>query len=335
MKKLARMAKGVVKFSGAKHIAEASAFFGLLLPIMDLSVIIINYNTFSLTSACIASVLEKTEGLVYEIILVDNASTECDAEEFKRLYPRIKLIKSPTNTGFAGGNNLGLAEAEGKYILLLNSDTELLNNALYFAWRIMEAEPAIGVLSGQLQYPDGRLQHPAGHYPSIGLELAQLFRVFKFLPSAMRRRWYLSDQWNHHLDTDADWVWGAFFMTRRYVLDQLPGKQLPADFFMYGEDMQWCRAIQNLGYRIHYNSGPKCVHHIGGSETQTQAAEDRELTRLLPNQYKLLTHWHGTWYPLIYYISKGLLYWSAGQKARAQKLWSFAWEQHRKQYEVV
>jgi len=189
-------------------------------------------------------------------------------------------------------------------------------------------------LSGQLQYPDGTLQHPAGHFPSIALELAQFTRLYKFLPSRVRCSWYLSDQWNHHLDTDADWVWGAFFLTRRSILAQLPGGVLPHDFFMYGEDMQWCKAISNLGYRIHYSSGPKCIHHIGGSDKQSQAAEDKELTRLLPNQYKLLALWHGTWYPLWYYISKGLLFWSVGKRQQASKFWQFAWAQHREQYAV-
>jgi GT2 family glycosyltransferase len=96
---------------------------------MELSVIIINYNTFRLTSNCIRSLREKLTGVEYEIILIDNASTECDPELFSEKFPFIRLIKSKENTGFTGGNNLGVAAAQGKYLLLLNSDTELINNA--------------------------------------------------------------------------------------------------------------------------------------------------------------------------------------------------------------
>ncbi|MFN3315581.1 MAG: glycosyltransferase, partial [Raineya sp.] len=83
-----------------------------------LSIIIINYNTFSLTCKCIESILQYTQGVSYEIILVDNASTECDADKFLEFFPQITLIKSPENVGFARGNNLGLQYAKGEYILL-------------------------------------------------------------------------------------------------------------------------------------------------------------------------------------------------------------------------
>src|ERR1700761_7305700 len=96
---------------------------------MQLSIIIINYNTFQLTCNCIQSIYDKLTGVDFEIILVDNASVECDAHLFKAKFPNINLIISPTNTGFTGGNNLGVANATGEYLLLLNSDTELINNA--------------------------------------------------------------------------------------------------------------------------------------------------------------------------------------------------------------
>src|SRR5437763_942905 len=94
-----------------------------------LSIIIINYNTFELTCNCIESVIQYTTTIPYEIILVDNASTECDAELFKKRFPQIKLVKNPENNGFAKGNNLGIKHAEGDAILLLNSDTYLKVNS--------------------------------------------------------------------------------------------------------------------------------------------------------------------------------------------------------------
>ena len=97
---------------------------------MVVSIIIINYNTFELTSQCIASVEEQTKGIAYEIILVDNASKECSPQQFTAKFPTIHLIESSVNLGFAGGNNLGIAAAQGDVILLLNSDTKLINNAV-------------------------------------------------------------------------------------------------------------------------------------------------------------------------------------------------------------
>jgi GT2 family glycosyltransferase len=282
---------------------------------------------------CLESIYAKSAGLSFEVILVDNASVECDPEVFKQAYPDIVLIKSATNTGFSGGNNLGIDVAKGDYILLLNSDTELINNAFLLALNIMKADPGIGVLSGQLQYPDGRLQYPASHAPSISLELAQLFRVFGFLPKSVRQSWYLSDQWNHEKSTDADWVWGAFFMVPRYVLNQLPGGRLPHDFFMYVEDMQWCMKIRNLGYRIHYSPEPKCIHHIGGSAVKVQKSPEEmleaEFRKAIPNQVILLTQLSGHWYPIVLFTLRALMLTSTRvpeNVVRAKRFWKMVKE---------
>lgn len=270
---------------------------------MDVSVIIINYNTQKLTSQCLDSIYKQTTGLDFEVILVDNASTECDADVFKAAFPSIKLIKSPTNTGFAGGNNLGLEVATGQYILLLNSDTELVNNAILEAWQIMRQDLGLGVLSGQLVYPDGRMQYPAGHFPSIWMELGMLFRVFDRLPRRITNKWYLSDRWDHTQPIEADWVWGAFFMMPRYVVRQLPKGKLPDDFFMYVEDMQWCFYIRQLGFTVKYSPLPKCIHHIGGSGGAKPKTEEelvaQEFSKALPNQITFMRKAYGDWFPTL------------------------------------
>src|SRR5579859_6527191 len=124
---------------------------------MDVSVIIVNYNTFALTCACVQSIIDNTKDLHYEIILVDNKSTEINPDEFVKKFRAIILIKSETNVGFAKGNNLGINRSSGKYILLLNSDTVLLNNAISCAMNFLEREPRVGVVSAKLVYPDGRV----------------------------------------------------------------------------------------------------------------------------------------------------------------------------------
>src|ERR1700679_2214851 len=96
---------------------------------MELSIIIINYNTFGLTCNCIQSIYDKLTDVEYEIVLVDNASVECDPNLFKEKFSGITLVINPVNTGFTGGNNTGIEYSKGEYLLLLNSDTELINNA--------------------------------------------------------------------------------------------------------------------------------------------------------------------------------------------------------------
>src|SRR5258705_744475 len=124
---------------------------------IDLSVIIINYNTFDLTCNCIFSVTEHTKNIRYEIILVDNASTECDAGLFVKKFPQVKLIKNPVNSGFAKGNNLGIDRAGGNYILLLNSDTVFKNNAAEIVFDFLKHNESYGIGTAQLQYPDGTI----------------------------------------------------------------------------------------------------------------------------------------------------------------------------------
>ena len=114
---------------------------------MDVSIIIINYNTFSLTCKCIESLYKYNNGFSYEIILVDNASSECDAKIFSEKFPNINLVISEKNLGFAGGNNLGIKHATGNFILLLNSDTELIENSIFSCINYMKENKKIGVLS--------------------------------------------------------------------------------------------------------------------------------------------------------------------------------------------
>ncbi len=247
---------------------------------MEVSIIIINYNTFLLTLDCITSIIEKSEGISYEIILVDNASTEKDPQLFLEQFPDIQLIRSEQNLGFAGGNNLGIQHARGKYILLLNSDTVLLNNAGQLAFNLMEQDFSIGVLSGQLQYENKVLQAVAGRFPSISRELIELFRVSKFFSKEKRARYYLGTEADYTKSFESDWVWGAFFMFRKEDLKYFPKGKLHDEFFMYYEDVQWCYHFKkHLKKKVCYSPEPKAVHYMGGSDRRNHDQSDKYFGR--------------------------------------------------------
>ncbi len=233
---------------------------------MKVSVIIINYNTFALTGNCIRSVIEKTRGVGYEIILVDNASVECDASEFLKEFPTIKLIRSTINGGFAHGNNLGIEMASGEYILLLNSDTVLLEDSISKSVEFLEANSGIGVLGCRMIYADGVVQISARPFKSISWELLNLFRFIPYLmPYKKRSRMMLGKYFRHDVNMECDWIGGAFFMVPRKIIDQLPGKKLDERFFMYGEDQLWCEQIRKSGYTIMFFSGTTIIHINRGS----------------------------------------------------------------------
>jgi hypothetical protein len=277
---------------------------------VTVSIIVVNYNTRDLTVACIHSIIDKTHGCSYEIILVDNASTECAASIFKQEFPEIHLIKNEINSGFAIGNNVGVAKAKGTYILLLNSDTELVNDAVSIALREMQRDSRIGALSARLIYTDGRAQPVAGRFPSLKTEWYELLRVYKFETDNNKRVRLHGDLWDYTKSTQTDWLWGAFLLMPASVVKQFPNQKLHEDFFMYYEDVQWCYFIKHtLMLKVVYCAEPIVIHHIGGSSI-TKDPEANFSTKILPNQYRFLLKSHGYVYTYLYYFVKTVHYYT-------------------------
>ena len=255
---------------------------------MDVSVIIVNYNTYALTSACIRSVLQFTQGIKYEIILVDNNSTEAEPITYEQLFHTLKVIRLPANLGFAKGNNAGLSVATGKYSLLLNSDTVLKENSIKLSFDYLEENERIGVISARLIYPDGTHQSVAQRFPAAKYQLAEFFRVQKLLTRQLGGKLLLGAFFDHKSNIPVDWVWGAYFMFRREILQKLPGNKLDDVFFMYMEDMQWCKDIKKLGYEIHFFAGTEVIHLLGGSSGAKNNLMEQNGRLFLKRNYSLL-----------------------------------------------
>jgi GT2 family glycosyltransferase len=233
---------------------------------MELSIIILNYNTFNLTCNCIASIKQKVQDVDYEIVLVDNASVECNPQLFKEKFPFINLVISPTNTGFTGGNNLGIENAKGQYLLLLNSDTELINNAPKITLDYLKQHQSqVGMVGCQLIYPNGKIQPSTRKFRTIGWELLEATQLFRFLPKEKQGKLMLHHYFNHKANVDADWIWGAYMLFNKKIINELPQKKLSDDFFMYCEDTLWCLDFKQLGYQIHFLAEAKVMHIHKGS----------------------------------------------------------------------
>ena len=237
---------------------------------MLVSVIIINYNTFRLTCGAIRSVRQFTKGVDYEIIVVDNASPADHPDDFLTEFPDIKLVKSPVNGGFAKGNNLGIDAAEGDFILLLNSDAYLTEDAISVAARKLDALPRCGALTVKLVYENGHYQRNARRFRSIRNELLDLFRpVLYLLPYRTRARLMLNQYFHGDFDTDCDWVSGAYMMMRREHIRALPGGKLDERYFMYGEDQLWCYQFAQRGLSCYFAHNAQAVH-IANASTQPE-----------------------------------------------------------------
>jgi len=253
----------------------------------------------------VESVVTISHGFSYEIILVDNASSECDPDLFLDSYPDIRLIKSNQNLGFAGGNNLGISHALGEYILLLNSDTALVNNAIYLSLEKIKSDTKIGALSCKLTYPDGKTQSVSGRFPSLIREVRELLRLNKTFNAEQRAEYYLGEAFNHQAEKEVDWVWGAFFMFKRSDLKHFPNGKLHDNFFMYYEDVQWCWHFKKvLKKEIVYYPKGKVIHFIGGSDQAPQ--EIKNLSKIIPNKYKWMIKVKGIIYTRAYFFIKAV-----------------------------
>jgi GT2 family glycosyltransferase len=274
---------------------------------MLVSIIIINYNSFALTSDSIRSVIKQTNDVEYEIILVDNASTECDAEIFLSEFPKLKLIKSETNGGFSYGNNLGIEKARGEYVLLLNSDTIMREDSISKSVKYMEQKQEVAVLGCRMIFPNGDVQYSARRFKSISWELLDIFRFIPLLMSYEKRsKRLLGKYFRHDTDIECDWVSGAFFLIPRKIIDQLQGKKLDERFFMYGEDQLWCEQIKKLGYKILFYSGTTIIHISSGSTDMSKQLALRKIMMKHELEIVRLRKGEGLYYFLfkIIYISK-------------------------------
>ncbi|ANS76043.1 glycosyl transferase family 2 [Paenibacillus yonginensis] len=231
---------------------------------MDLSIIIVNYNTCALTLDCIQSVYASKTQHSYEIILVDNHSADDSVQTISEAYPEVTLIANDTNAGFAKANNQGMAIAKGRYVLLLNSDTVVLPHTLETMVSFMDGNPEVGASGCKIVLPDGSLDKACKRgFPTPSASFYYAFGFSKLFPSLPRFNQYQLGYLNPDESYPIDCLVGAFMMVRQEVIAQVGG--LDEDFFMYGEDIDWCYRIKQAGWKIYYNSDTSIVHFKGGS----------------------------------------------------------------------
>lgn len=226
---------------------------------VDVSIVIVNWNTLAMTSATIASVQERVQGASIEIILVDNGSTrDASATELPRRHPDVTFIASPENLGFAGANNLGIERARGRYVLLLNSDTLQVEDAITASVRYMDAHPEVGALGIRHLNDDAErtTQPSAFSAPNPWRDIAGIVGLDR-----MARR--ASDERGVTTESDVDWVVGSYLFVRRECMEQVGG--LDSRFFLYDEDIDWCRRAREAGWVVRFWPGASIIHIGNGS----------------------------------------------------------------------
>ncbi len=240
---------------------------------MDLSVIIVSWNTCQVLRECLESVQRQRSSASIDVWVVDNASKDGSAEMVRETFPAVHLIENSENVGFARANNAAVAASSGRYVLLLNSDTVVLSGAFDALVDFLDAHPEAGAAGAHTLNPDGSLQVSTYPSPTLARELWFLLHLDRLRPYGA----YDMAQWSSDQPRAVDAVLGACLIVRQATLDQV-GALDPA-YFMYSEEIDLCYRIRRAGWRIYWVPQAKIVHYGGQSTRQVAASMFIQLYR--------------------------------------------------------
>jgi GT2 family glycosyltransferase len=231
---------------------------------MDVSILILNYNTRELTINALRSVYQSVTSCRFEVILVDNASKDDSIQHIQNEFSHVKLILNQENVGFAIANNQAMRLAQGRYVLLLNSDTLIQQDTLDMMLQFMDEHPEVGAAGCKLVLQDGTLDKACKRgFPTPSASFYYAFGIAKLFPRVPRFNQYQLG----YLDPDkaypVDCLVGAFMFVRRTAIEQVG--LLDEDFFMYGEDIDWCYRIKQAGWVNYYYPKTQILHLKGAS----------------------------------------------------------------------
>jgi len=247
----------------------------------DLSIIIVSYNTRGLLSDCLRSVCASIGDLSYEIIVVDNCSTDGSVEMVRREFSQVQLIASEYNGGYAYANNLGLRQALGMHLLLLNPDTVLPCTALKDMLAFMQAHPEAGVAGPKLVLEDGSLDLACRRsFPTLDIAFYRLVGLSRMHPNSAKYNRYNLGYLDPDQLAEVDSVVGAFMWIRREALEQ--AGLLDERFFAYAEDIDLCYRIKvDHGWKVLYNPAVVVRHFKGQASKQRTTAMTIEFYRAM------------------------------------------------------
>ena len=260
------------------------------------SIIIINYNGKELTLNCLKSIYDKLKGVEYEIILVDNASSDDSVEVIEKSYPQVSIIKNDDNLGFSKANNQGIKIAKGDYILLLNNDTLLKEGDFDTLLTYISDKADVGIVGCRINNPDGSLQLSCYKFPSMW----EMFTHYTFLTRLFPDSKLFGDyrNWTHNAIKEVDFVIGAFFLMKRAVIEEIG--MLDENFFLNAEESEYCLRAKKAGFKTVFHPGYEIVH-IGGAAKKDM--KKREIISHIQGTYLLIKKHHS----LVYFVTYKLL----------------------------
>jgi len=239
---------------------------------LDVSVIIVNYNVRDFLHQALGSIQKALKGIRSEIVVVDNASDDGSVEMLRRQFPQVKLIVNASNLGFAKANNIALKQARGKFLLLINPDTIMQEDTIRVMVEFLKNHPEVGLAGCKILNPDGSMEPACRRsFPTPWIAFSKIFGLSKLFPKTKLfgkyNLTYLSSEETYQVEA----VSGSFMMVRKETFEQVGG--LDESFFMYGEDLDWCYRIHQAGWQIYYVHSTQIIHYKGESTRRSSIDE--------------------------------------------------------------
>jgi hypothetical protein len=269
---------------------------------MDLSIIFVNWNSVDYLRECLESIYEFTRGITFEIIIVDNASPEPNVDQLLKYFPFVKIVKSETNLGFAGANNLGFQHSSGEFVLFLNPDTKLISSAINQLLVKIRSLSDAGVVGCKLLNSDLSIQLSSiQKFPRIWNQVFDIEYLQVRWPACPL--WDISPLFSDKLDIfRVEMISGACMLLRRSVFEQVG--MFSAEYFMYAEDIDLNLKVYRAGYQNYYVADSSIIHHGGGSSSRQRVNQWKTLMkyRAMRMYYQKM---HGGAYEIAYRTAMG------------------------------
>uniref|UniRef100_A0A832I361 Glycosyltransferase family 2 protein n=1 Tax=Eiseniibacteriota bacterium TaxID=2212470 RepID=A0A832I361_UNCEI len=274
---------------------------------MELSVVLVHYKSPEALFTCLDTLAPELAGRAAEVLVVDNDSRDGTPARLAAERPAVRVIANAENVGYARAVNQGLAATSGEFVLVMNPDCEVRPGAIAALLARLRAHPRAAIAGPRIENPDGSLEYSARAFPD---HLTFLFNRYSLLTRLFpRNRWsrrYLMTDWDHASPRAVDWLSGACLLVRRAAAAQVGG--MDEAFFMFNEDVDWCRRMVLAGFENHYVPDAVVVHHIG-------ASRGRVAPRVIVSRHRGMIHYfrkHHPAHPLVEALAAGFIWLRAG-----------------------
>lgn len=237
---------------------------------MDVSVVIINWNTRDILRNCLISIFANTKNVEFEVIVIDNASSDGSVDMLKSEFPQVVSIENSVNRGYAVAVNQGIAVAKGRYVLALNSDIIICDNAIEKTIRYADKHLEAAVIGCQVWEDSDTIQTTCFRFPNainLFLLMFGLAKIFKYNRVLGRERMLW---WNRKSERQVDVISGSFMLVRQEAIEQVGG--MDEDYFLYYEETDWCYRFKQAGWEMRFWPGAKIIHDHGGRNSSKQEA---------------------------------------------------------------